>query len=93
MLRARVSGSYSTVNYGLRPVGAVVGGVLGSTLGLRPTLWIATVAGVTGVLWLIPSPIPRMRTLPAHDDEPIPTHADLAAVAQVEGTKSGPTIS
>ncbi len=86
-----MSGAYSTINYGLRPVGALAGGVLGSTLGLRPTLWIATVAGVAGVLWLIPSPIPRMRTLPTQDDEPIPL--DLAMVGQVEGTKSGPTIS
>lgn len=63
-LRARVSGAYSTINYGIRPLGAVLGGWLGSTIGLRPTLWISTIAGVTGVVWLIPSSIPRMRRLP-----------------------------
>ncbi len=40
-LRARVSGSYNVVNYGVRPVGAFLGGVLGSTIGVRETLWIA----------------------------------------------------
>ena len=63
-LRSRVSGAYMVVNYGVRPIGALLGGVLGSEIGLRPTLWIATVGGVAGVLWLLPSPIARMRDLP-----------------------------
>jgi MFS family permease len=63
-LRARVAGAYMVVNYGVRPVGAFSGGLLGSTIGLRPTLWIASVGAITGVLWLLPSPIMRMRELP-----------------------------
>ena len=34
---------------------------LGTLLGLRPTLWIATVGRLAGVLWLLPSPLPRFR--------------------------------
>jgi MFS family permease len=64
-LRARVSGAYRLVNYGIRPIGSVVGGLLGATIGLRGTLWIASVAAVAGFLWLLPSPIPRLRDLPA----------------------------
>ena len=63
-LRARVSGAYMVVNYGVRPIGALVGGALGSSIGLRPTLWIASVGALAGVLWLLPSPIPRLRDLP-----------------------------
>jgi len=63
-LRARVSGAYMVVNYGVRPIGAFLGGVLGSEIGLRPTLWIATIGGVLGVLWLLPSPIARLHDLP-----------------------------
>jgi MFS family permease len=94
-LRARVSGAYSTINYGLRPVGALAGGALGSTLGLRSTLWIASVAGLTGVLWLLPSPIPRMRRLPELDDgvSPVPATGTGDVVAQMGGTTSGPTSS
>jgi hypothetical protein len=39
-------------------------GFLASTIGIRPTLWIATVGGLFGVLWLLPSPLPRLRELP-----------------------------
>ncbi len=63
-LRSRVSGAYMLVNYGVRPLGAFAGGLLGSEIGLRPTLWIATVGAIAGVLWLLPSPVMRLRELP-----------------------------
>jgi len=67
-LRARVAGAYMVVNYGVRPIGALVGGALGTWIGLQPTLWIATVGAIFGVLWLLPSPIPRLRELPEADE-------------------------
>jgi MFS family permease len=63
-LRARVSGAYMVVNYGVRPLGALAGGALGTWIGLRPTLWLATVAAIAGVLWVLPSPLLRLRELP-----------------------------
>jgi predicted MFS family arabinose efflux permease len=63
-LRSRVSGAYMVVNYGVRPLGSLVGGALGSAIGLRPTLWIAALGAIAGFLWLLPSPLLRMRTLP-----------------------------
>jgi MFS family permease len=63
-LRARVAGAYMVVNYGVRPVGALLGGALGTWIGLRPTLWIGTTAALAGVLWLLPSPLTKMRELP-----------------------------
>jgi MFS family permease len=63
-LRSRVSGAWTLVNYGVRPVGTTLAGVLGTVLGVRPTLWIATVGAVAGVLWLLPSPIAALRELP-----------------------------
>jgi MFS family permease len=63
-LRARVAGAYMVVNYGVRPIGALVGGALGTWIGLRPTLWIASVGAIAGVLWLLPSPVLRLRKLP-----------------------------
>jgi len=66
-LRARVAGAYMVVNYGVRPLGALIGGALGTWIGLRTTLWIGSVGALTGVLWLLPSPIPRLRELPEAD--------------------------
>jgi MFS family permease len=63
-LRARVTGAYQAVNYGVRPLGSVFGGLLASAIGLRPTLWIVTAGAVLGVLWLLPAPVSRLRTLP-----------------------------
>jgi MFS family permease len=60
-LRARVSGAFTAVNYGTRPVGAVLGGLLGAAIGLRPTLWITVAGGLLGALLLLPGPIPRFR--------------------------------
>ena len=64
-LRSRVSGAYRTVNYGIRPLGALTGGLLGSAIGLRPTLWLASLGGVTCVLWLMRTPVPRLHGLAA----------------------------
>ncbi|GAA1069775.1 MFS transporter [Kitasatospora arboriphila] len=68
-LRSRVSGAYQAVNYGIRPLGSLLGGVLGSTLGLRPALWVAAIGALTSFLWLLPSPIPGLRDLPDAQEE------------------------
>jgi MFS family permease len=67
-LRSRSTGAFRFVNYGIRPLGSLVGGALGSAIGLRPTLFVAAAAGLAGVLWLIPSPVPRLIELP--EEEP-----------------------
>jgi MFS family permease len=76
-LRARVSGATRTLNYGIRPVGALAGGALATLIGVRPTLWIATAGALLGVVWLIGSPLARLRTLPEsgdpHDNTVLPS--------------------
>jgi MFS family permease len=67
-MRSRVAGAYMVVNYGVRPVGALAGGALGSWIGLRETLWIATAGGLLGVLWLLGSPILGLRDLPEAEE-------------------------
>ena len=62
-MRSRVAGVFGTINYGARPLGAVIGGGLGTWIGVRPTLLVAAAGGVLAALWLWPSPIPGMRSL------------------------------
>ena len=63
-LRARVSGAFLLVNYGVRPIGALGGGLLAAAVGLQPTMWVTAIGALAGVLWLLPSPMPRLRDLP-----------------------------
>jgi predicted MFS family arabinose efflux permease len=63
-LRARVSGAFLLVNYGVRPLGALAGGLLATLIGLQTTMWVTAIGALAGVLWLLPSPIPRLRELP-----------------------------
>jgi MFS family permease len=63
-LRARIFGAYQLVNYGVRPLGALAGGAFGAAIGMRPTLLIAVAGAVASVLWLLPSPVVRLRALP-----------------------------
>jgi len=64
IVRSRVSGAFIIVNYGVRPIGTAAAALLGSSLGVRPTLWIATVGALAGLLFLIPSPIRTLHELP-----------------------------
>ncbi|TCN43198.1 putative MFS family arabinose efflux permease [Kribbella orskensis] len=69
-MRSRVAGAFSSINYGVRPLGAVIGGLLGTWIGVRETLLISATGGLFAVLWLIGSPILTTRSL--EDLEPPP---------------------
>lgn len=64
--RSRVQGAYLAVNYGARPLGSLAAGGLGTWLGLRPTLWLAVLGGAASVLFLLWTPLVRIRDLPEH---------------------------
>ena len=63
-LRARVSGAFLLVNYGVRPIGALSAGLLAAVIGLQTTMWVTAIGALLGVLWLLPSPMPQLRDLP-----------------------------
>jgi MFS family permease len=64
-LRSRMSGTFRFVNMGIRPIGALIGGGLGTAIGLHTTLWIGVLGALAGVIFLVFSPIPRLREAPA----------------------------
>jgi MFS family permease len=63
-IRGRAAGTFRFVNMGVRPIGAIIGGLLGAAIGVRQTLFIVTVAQLAGVLWLIGSPILGLKEMP-----------------------------
>jgi MFS family permease len=63
-LRGRAGGAYGFVNMGVRPIGALLGGVLGELIGVHETLLVVTVAQFSGLLWVIRSPLPQLREMP-----------------------------
>ncbi len=59
-IRGRVLGAHRVVNYGVRPIGSFLAGVLASWIGIRTTLWISSIGAALGILWLLPSPVPAV---------------------------------
>jgi MFS family permease len=80
-LQGRMNASVRFLVWGTLPIGGFLGGALGSTIGIRPTLWVAAVGQATAFLWLLPSPIPKMRDMPEPLDE---THLEPILGAVVE---------
>jgi MFS family permease len=62
-LLGRVTASRRFVVWGVIPIGGLVGGALGSSIGLRPTLWIAAAGAAAAFLPLLFSPLRRVYTL------------------------------
>ena len=83
-IRGRSGGAFRFINMGIRPIGATVGGLLGGTLGVRETLFVVSVAQLLGALFLVGSPILRLRAMP----EP----ATLPDDEQGGPRRAGPTM-
>ena len=67
-IRARAAGAFRFINYGVRPIGALFGGLLGGAIGVREAILVTTVAAIGGVLFLLGSPVLRLRDLPEVSD-------------------------
>jgi MFS family permease len=63
-LMGRMNAAVRWIVWGTMPLGAVIGGALGTAIGIRPTLWIAFVGSWAAGLWVYFSPLRRMRDVP-----------------------------
>jgi len=64
-LLGRLSASSYFLNYGALPVGALLGGVLGTALGVRPAMWVLVGGVPLAALTLLFSPMRHHRDLPS----------------------------
>ncbi len=60
----RVNSAMQLLFNGLIPVGAMAGGVIAVSIGVRTTMLIGAAGYLLSSLWLVFSPIPRLRELP-----------------------------
>lgn len=63
-LLGRVNASYRFLVWGTIPIGALIGGVLGTVLGLHTTLFIGAIGLILAPLWMLFSPVRRFKSLP-----------------------------
>jgi MFS family permease len=63
-LLGRMNASVRWIVWGTMPLGALFGGALGTGLGLRPTLFVCVIGQVAASLFVLFSPLRRMRDVP-----------------------------
>ncbi len=63
-LLGRMNATMRFVVWGVLPIGALVGGALGALVGLRATLWVGALGQALAGLWLLFSPMRRLRDFP-----------------------------
>ena len=63
--QGRMNATMQVLVVGTVPVGALVGGALGETFDLRTALFVAVTGELLAVLWLLFSPVRRLRELPS----------------------------
>jgi MFS family permease len=64
-LLGRMNASVRFMVWGTLPLGALVGGVLGSTIGIHATLWVGAFGVLASPLPVLLSPLRKLRDLPA----------------------------
>lgn len=80
-LYGRVLGANRTIIWGIAPLGALVGGTLAASIGLRPTLIVGTVTAAIAFLPLLFSPARQLRVLPTPNIETQETSEPQPAIA------------
>jgi MFS family permease len=63
-LQGRMNASVRFIVWGTIPIGALIGGALGDAIGLRPTLALMAACSVLATLWILFSPVRRLKEQP-----------------------------
>jgi MFS family permease len=63
-LQGRMNATMRFIVWGVIPLGAIVGGLLGEVLGIRPTILITATGGSLAFLWVLLSPVRRLKEIP-----------------------------
>jgi MFS family permease len=65
-LQGRVNATMRFLMWGVTPIGALTGGVLGGVIGVRSTLFVAACGVLVAAVWVATSPVRELLVVPAH---------------------------
>ena len=68
-MQGRMNATMRFIVWGTIPIGGIVGGFLGGTIGLQATIWVAAIGGVFSFLPVLLSPVRSIREMPEPVDE------------------------
>ncbi len=63
-LQGRMNATFRTINWGTQPVGSLVGGILGTYLGIVPTILIGGAITGFAVFWVIAAEVMGLKEIP-----------------------------
>jgi MFS family permease len=92
-LLGRMNATMRFLVWGTLPLGGLLGGILGQTIGVRNTLWVSAIGGMFSFLFVFFSPARRARELPTggHDDRPSGPSDSAAASGDGPSDRDGIT--
>jgi MFS family permease len=69
-MQGRMNATMRFIVWGTIPIGIIVGGILGSTIGLHATLWVGAIGGCFAFLPVLFSPVRSLRDIPDDGTQP-----------------------
>jgi MFS family permease len=67
-IQGRMNATVRTINWGTMPVGAIIGGTLGTTVGVIGTILIGGALQGAAVLWIVSKHVIRLKEMPKPDE-------------------------
>jgi len=64
-VQGRMNATMRTIVWGTIPIGAFVGGILGTAIGVVPTIVVGSLIEAVAALWIVLGPVIRLREQPA----------------------------
>jgi MFS family permease len=77
-MQGRMNATMRFIVWGTLPVGAMLGGFLGGTIGLHETIWVGALGGIVAFVPLLFAPLRSLKTMP---DPIVDEHVDVASSA------------
>jgi predicted MFS family arabinose efflux permease len=69
-MQGRMNATMRFIVWGTIPIGIIIGGILGSTIGLHATLWVGAIGGCFAFLPVLFSPVRSLVEIPTEPTEP-----------------------